>query len=256
MAELTREERWRAARDEREASSSRHPFLPDAVMSPDELVVSDGGEDRPLVLVAFPGALDRMAIPISEFFDAVGAPCHRVLVRKLALPFLGHPIGSDVVTATEWLTRLIGGRPALFVGHSLGAFPALLLGTLCAADAVLAVNPTTSLLPEKLEAWQDGRYALLPEVIDMPLEYRDIPTLWASQAAVRTYVHFGYRNEPHRGHAENIAEFESVELAAYYQYQPMYELLRTGKLGPLINGLLSDIALEAISRLCESSLTA
>jgi hypothetical protein len=222
-------------------------------MSPEELVLIDSTEDQPIALVAFTGAMDKMAIPISEFFGAVRAPCHRILVRQLALPILGHQLGDDVRSAATALNSLLAGRPALFVGHSLGAMPALILGTLCEADAVLVVNPTTSLLPDNLSAWNDRRYESTRLQDDVLQEFGDIPRLWSQYSPVRTHVHFGYRDVAHRGHAEHVAEFDQVDLTAYYQYQPMYELLRTERLAGLIHGLLSEVAVGAVERLCATS---
>jgi hypothetical protein len=252
MPGLTREERWRAAREQREASAHQHPFLAEATLESADLVVTNGRDEEGLVLVAFPGAIDRMAIPISEFFDAVGMPSHQIVIRRLALPYLQHAIGADLIAAADWMNQLIAGRPTLFVGHSLGAFPALLLASMCQVDTVLAVNPTTSLLPANLEAWQDRRYAVIPEAPSVPHQHCDVPAMWEAHGSVRTHVHYSYRDAPHRGHAEHIAEFDSVELTPYYQYQPMYELLRTGKLGPLIDGLLSDTAAAAVARFSEA----
>jgi hypothetical protein len=239
----TREERWWAARAQREAAANRHPFFPDATLDLDEVVVDDGATHLPLLLIAFTDAKDRMAIPTPEFFDAVRVPCHRVVLRRVGLPFFSHLIGSDVAAAVEWLNRLTAGRPVLFVGNSMGAFPALLLGTLCEADAVLTMNPTTSLLPGNLSKWRDHRYGYLADFDELPPEYRDIPRLWEVHRPVRTHVLYGYRDSSYRGHAEHIAEFENVELSAFYQYQPIYELVRRGDLGPVVDELLSEIAM-------------
>jgi hypothetical protein len=236
----SREERWLASRLEREQAQTSHPFSRQLPQEPGTFVFDDGA-DEDVVLVAFSGAADKLGIPAVEFFEAVVEPCRRVYVRGLAVPFEAHALGTTAAEVRDSLAKLVGDTPrVVFAGSSFGGFQAMLYGTLLGVESVFAVNPTTTLRPELVTSWDDHRWdpvigALTPDFVE---PYGDLPTLWQLHSAPPVTVHFSYRDDVLRRHAEHIAECDNVTLFPHYELAPMDKISADGTLAATLSGLL------------------
>jgi hypothetical protein len=188
------------------------------------------------VLVAFPGGADKMGgIPTVDLFDQVDdLPVRRILLRGLTVPESGpHEFGTSVEEIAERLHALIECHTrVIFTGASIGGFLALLLGTMLRADALILFGPTTSLDPEFLRSVGDHRYDGSPFLQDPEwvARFADPTRLWETQRPPKIVLHFGYRNESTRPHAERLASFPNVTLNPHYERTLMAKIRDDGTL--------------------------
>jgi hypothetical protein len=235
------EESRLAAKAARSADAVAHPFGRHLPPAPSESFFDDQA-DSDTVLVTIAGAAGKLDIPAVAFFDQVDLPVRRIFIRNLHLYDPGHPLGDSFDERLSALRELLADCPRrIFVGVSIGGFHALLLGSLLDAEAIVAVGPTTTVRPEARAALGDDRpveaeYAP-PEIID---EYSDIPTVWQQFAPKRVIVHFAYRDDIARMHAEHLAGFEQVSLIPHDEFNVMFKIASDGTLRRTLHELLDD----------------
>jgi hypothetical protein len=208
--------------------------------------IYDDNSEADALLVCFPGAADRLGVPGVDFFEAIqGVPTRRIYVRHLvAATGRPHSLGSS----TEEISNSLRGLAAqhqrtVYFGTSLGGFHALLFGTLVPADAVLVVNPITSMRQDVLDAAGDGRWqAILEGTSTSWMEtYGDIGDLWRRGVqAPRVITHYPYRNQIYATQSERIAELPNVVAVPHFEHSPMHKLLANGELRRVLEHLLAD----------------
>jgi hypothetical protein len=236
----SREARWQALRASRERLESAHPFSRDQLDDPAQTLFDDGPPSD-VVLVTFAGFADKLSIPAAEFFEAVAVPCRRIYIRQLDIPFEPHVLGTSVEEVAASISdRIAGNERVVFAGSSLGAYIALVYATLCGADSVFALSPTTTVRPPDLAAMGDQRWSVLetqfpPQYLD---DYGDLLAMWRRHKPPRVVVHFPYRNDVLRQHAERIAEVDGVSLTPHYEHAPMYKISNNGTLTATLTDLL------------------
>jgi hypothetical protein len=229
----------RAARDMERVS---HPF--DRTLPLDPVCdVYDDGYPSYDVLLCFPGAADRLGMPSVKVFEAIADfPVRRVYVRHLVAALKQpHQLGGSVAEMTHSIERLLAGRRrTICLGTSLGGFHALLFGTLLRADAVLAVNPITSLRRDVLERGHDERWDdVLSRAAPVWLElFGDLPTLWERYPPPPVVLHYPYRYPAYAVQAEHIAELPNVTVVPHYENSPMDKLYDAGVLPEILHELL------------------
>lgn len=236
------ERRRQEAKAARTWARDAHPF--DRSQPTDDAVeVFDDQTESDALLVAFPGAADRLGIPAVDFFESIADwSLRRVYIRKL-LPSVGgpHELGRSVAEIAGSLAALSAGRRrTVFMGTSLGGFHALLLGTLVGVDAVVGINPITSIDRVVLDAAEDTRWeplleATSPEWVEA---FGDIPRLWTRHPAPLAVVHYPYRYREYVGQAEHLAGQPNVELLPHYENSPMDKIHANGALRSTLAGLL------------------
>jgi hypothetical protein len=241
ISPASRELRWKEQREARERADRSHPFFRDQPDDPTQTFF-DNGQSAEAVLVTFAGFEDKLSVPAVEFFDAVVVPCRLIYVRQLHLPFVPHVLGGTVEDVAVALSDLVVSHDrVVFAGTSLGAYLALLYGTLCGADRVFALSPTTTVRQEDLQAIGDHRWDQLES--DLPADFvdkfGDIRALWRTYAAPEVAVHFPYRNDVLRQHAERIGEISSVSLYPHYEHAPMHKILSDGTLTATLASMLT-----------------
>lgn len=225
-----------AAKDVRRQSFSAHPFGRELPHDEELAVYDDGRTDVDAVLVALPGSHDKMAgIPAVDVFDQVrDLPVRRILLRGLAQPdAVAHPLGGSLDEVTQSLRDLLAPhRRVVFCGASFGGFLALWFATLLEAPAVLAFGPTTTLDPAFLREIGDDRYDGVPLVSDPAwlARYADPTRGWVDGAGPHTVLHYGYRHETSRPHAERIADFPNVVLKPHFERTVMAKIRDDGSL--------------------------
>jgi hypothetical protein len=236
--ELRRQE----AKAVREWARDAHPF--DRLRRQDaaqELFDDETRSDA--ILIAFPGAADRLGMPSVDFFEQI-ADWHlrRVYIRNLVAAIeRPHSLGSTVLEIAESLSELTRGyRRTVFIGTSLGGFHALLFGTLANADAVVGVNPITSIQPSVLEEAGDDRWdALVQRTSEAWMSaYGDISRLWERYPSPRVVIHYPDRYKAYAVQAERMAEWPNVTLVPHHENSPMDKIHHSGELRELLGTLL------------------
>lgn len=224
-----------AAKQARRASFEAHPFGRQLAAEPDLVLYDDKNTAARSALVAIPGNADKMGgIPAVDLFDQVDdLPIRRLFLRGLALGTRDYPLGSDVVSVSENLAAMLAGHDrVVFAGASVGGFLALLLGSLVRADAILGFGPTTSLDPAFLDQVGDRRFEHLDDAHDpeWTSRYGDPTRFWDSGYAPDVTIHYGYRNDSTRPHAERMADFPNVRLKPHYELTLMAKIRDNGEL--------------------------
>jgi hypothetical protein len=149
----------RQAKAAREWAKGAHPFDRSQPLDPEQDIYDDGAESD-AVLVAMPGTADKMLIPAVEFFETIDDwQLRRIYIRRLSpMLELPHQLGTSVPEIAESLRELVKGyQRVVFMGTSLGGFHALLFATFVQPDAVVLINPVTSVLRHVLDKAGDTR---------------------------------------------------------------------------------------------------
>lgn len=236
------ERRRRRVKERREWAKGAHPFDWSRELDPYQDLYDDESESD-AALVALPGGMDRLYVPAVEFFEeAADWQLRRIYVRRLA-PMVEDPhlLGKNVTEIARSLSDLTKRhRRTVFVGTSLGGFHALLFGTLVRADAVLAMNPVTSVLPDVLEAAGDSRMddMLRRTSASWLSTYGDMVKLWERHPAPLTVMHYPYRERLYAVQAEHIADQPNVIAVPHYEHAPVLKLKQSGELRRLLASLL------------------
>lgn len=231
-------ERDEAARvrekQQRRWATQAHPFDRSVPMDLTQQLFDDD-RDESSVVVAFTGAADKLGVAAVDFFDVISdLPVRRVYIRQLVLTGgMSHVLGSTVEAVLESLEQLLARHTRrVFAGSSVGAYHALLLGTLLRVDTVLAINPVTSFLPEARAAAGDGRYeegaGLIPESFLM--RYGDIAQLWGSEPAPRVVMPYARYDATYSSYARRIEDHPSVESRPVEEYSVAHKITADGSL--------------------------
>jgi acetyl esterase/lipase len=247
--EVARLERKR----QRDWAKQAHPFDRGRAMDPAQYVYDDGRDEAP-VLVAFAGAADKLGVAAVDFFDVVSdLPARRVYIRQLALAGGSrHELGSNLESVLIALDALLANHsPRVFAGTSVGAYHALLFGTLLRVDAVVAINPVTSVLPEVRAAACDTRFQ--EEMGNLPAQfldqYGDIAHLWNSEPVPVVLMPYARNDEVYAFYAKRIAEQPNVRSFPHEEYSVLHKITADGSL----RTLLSDALGCASERLCRGA---
>ncbi|MDB5398321.1 MAG: hypothetical protein QOD93_589 [Acetobacteraceae bacterium] len=119
----------------------------------------DGPGDH--LIVAFTGVQQRMGGVPFEFHKSLGGGDAKVLfVRDTGQRWYQYEIETILGAARRIrdIAASLGTTRLSCIGNSMGGFGALMFGGLCAADAILAFAPQTTILPQQTLAMGDHRW--------------------------------------------------------------------------------------------------
>ena len=140
------------------------------VLRPGAHVVFDLETRSPTLLVLFGGIAGGVSMPVFEFFRlTAGFPAKKVFLRdprygwyQLGIPGVGDSAGDVRAFLVAAIERASVER-VVMAGASAGGFAALLFGSWCGADEVIAFSPQTFVDAENRGLTGDSRW---PEQID------------------------------------------------------------------------------------------
>ena len=231
-------------RAERDAARAAHPFDRTVQADPAQGLFDDGRAAEAL-LVAFAGARGKLGVAPADVFELVAdLDVRRVFLRGLdPVGAARDPAGLQEVIDVfrdRFAELAAPHRPVVFLGNSFGAYAALFYGTLCGADAVIAVDPTTSLRTEVRASLGDTRWSWLDLSGHdaLPASQTDVLALWEEVPPPRVVMHYAYRNDVYRGHAERIAGLRHVRPVPHYEQATMAAIRDDGSLRADLGELL------------------
>ena len=223
----------------------------------DAHVVLDLQTESPTLLVLFGGIAGGVSMPVFEFFRLTsGFPARKAFLRDPRRGWyqLGIPgVGASAADVRAFLATAIERARAervVMAGASAGGFAAMLFGSSCGADEVIAFSPQTfvdaenrrlagdSRWPEQIDALHqslalaaDGRSATL-DVLDV---------LPVAPGKTRYQVHVSTDDPLDQFHAQRIAGRGGIEI--FEHERGGHRLVKTLR----DRGLLQPMLLQALS---------
>jgi hypothetical protein len=222
---------------------------------PDAHVVLDLATESSALLVLFGGIAGGFSMPVFEFFRLTsGFPAKRAFLRdprrgwyQLGIPGVGNS-PADVHAFISAVIARAGAERVVMAGVSAGGFAALLFGSSCGADEVLAFSPQTFLDAENRRLAGDARW---PEQIDdlhlaLAADSRSatldlLDALPVAAGKTRYQVHVSNDDPLDLFHAQRIAGCGGVEI--FEHERGGHLLVRTLR----DRGLLKPMLLKALS---------
>lgn len=179
--------------------------------NPDIGFVVDAPYANAPLIIAF-GFVDWTTLPAFDFARRLrkletgsGQRFNRILVRDTANLWYQHGVtglGQDVDSTAASLRRIIGelGPPSVgTIGQSMGAYAAILFGTLLEVDRVLAFGPLSYLRSDWAERDGDRRWLAVMQKLDLyppTRRYDDLPALIAARTrSPSIHIVFGSARE-------------------------------------------------------------
>jgi hypothetical protein len=156
------------------------------------------------LIVAFTGVSQGLGGIPFEFRRSLGEVSAEVIfVRDTGQRWYQYDLAmiNQVVRRINETAAAIGATRVSCLGNSMGGFGALMFGSLCAADAVLAFAPQSTIDPRHTAAMGDHRWLEYQRNIEVyPLP--DLNTLPAPKGSVT--IHYGGENMLDIAHAERL----------------------------------------------------
>ena len=220
----------------------------------DAHVVLDLQTESSTLLVLFGGIAGGVSMPVFEFFRLTsGFPAKKAFLRdprrgwyQLGIPGVGDS-PADVQALLDTTIERARAQRVVMAGASAGGFAALLFGSWCAADEVIAFSPQTFVDAENRRLAADSRW---PEQIDAlyqaiggrPVTLDLLDVLPVTPGKTRYQVHVSTDDPLDVVHAQRIAGRGGVEIFAHEQggHRLVKTLRDRGLLQPMLLQALSD----------------
>jgi len=220
---------------------------------PDAHVVLDMEADSSTLLVLFGGIAGGVSMPVFEFFRLTsGFPAKKAFLRDPRRGWyqLGIPgVGNSAVDVRTFLTRAIeraGAERVVMAGASAGGFAALLFGTWCGVDEVIAFSPQTFVDAENRRLAGDARWPDQIDALHQATNGREatfdlLDILPTASGETRYQIHVSPDDPLDLFHARRIAGRGGVEI--FEHERGGHRLVKTLR----DRGLLQPMLLEALS---------
>jgi len=189
-------------------------------------VVTDIGEDRSVLQVAFGGLAQGMGMPPFEFYNLTSSfPTSKVYVRDLGQSWYHGTlpgVGRGIRDLRDYLQGLLDEHQpnrTVFFGNSMGGYAAMLFGHLLGIDAVVAFSPQTFI--DWKNRWYHGDHRWWREVIPArwrtsaePL-YFDLRYVLEPEANSQFDLHVPKLDKLDRLHAERMGHISGVQVVVH-----------------------------------------
>lgn len=221
-----------------------------------EGILEDLSAPSQVLAIAFGGMMMRLdGLPPFEFFRVLDSvtPAKKLFLRDQSQAYYHHGIpglGDDiaeVATGIHKIAERTGALKLVMLGNSGGGYAALLFGRLLGADEVHAFAPTTFILPELRDRYDDhrfeNRWAALMESGRYQAQYGDLRRFFEDTPPrdTRFVIHYCSTYELDVVHAEWLANDPEVELRPYEtgDHGLVRRLRETGELTDLLSTALT-----------------
>jgi hypothetical protein len=221
---------------------------------PDAHIVLDLATESPTLLVLFGGIAGGVSMPVFEFFRLTsGFPAKKAFLRdprrgwyQLGIPGVGDS-AADVRAFLSAVIERARAERVVMAGASAGGFAALLFGSWCGADEVIAFSPQTFVDAENRRLAGDSRW---PEQIDalhratngrsVILDLLDV--LPVARGKTRYQLHVSTDDPLDVFHAQRIGGRGGVEIFEHERggHRLVKTLRDRGLLQPMLLQALSD----------------
>jgi len=227
----------------------------DSLLSrPDAHVVLDLETESPTLLVLFGGIAGGVSMPVFEFFRLTsGFPAKKAFLRDPRRGWyqLGIPgVGDSPAYVRAFLATTIERARAervVMAGASAGGFAALLFGSLCQADEVIAFSPQTFVDAGNRRLAGDSRWPDQIDALHQAMRGREVTLdlldlLPGPSGKTRYQVHVSTDDPLDLLHAQRIAGRGGVEIFEHGRggHRLVKTLRDRGLLQPMLLQALSD----------------
>jgi hypothetical protein len=223
---------------------------------PDAHVVLDLATESSTLLVLFGGIAGGVSMPVFEFFRLTsGFPAKKAFLRdprrgwyQLGIPGVGDS-PADVHTFLSAAIARARAERVVMAGASAGGFAALLFGSSCGADEVIAFSPQSFVDAENRRLAGDSRWPEQIDALHQALGADDRPAtldlldvLPAAPGKTRYQVHVSTDDPLDLFHAQRIAGHGGVEIFEHERggHLLVKTLRNRGLLQPMLLQALSD----------------
>lgn len=223
------------------------------ISRPDAHVVLDLETESPTLLVLFGGIAGGVSMPVFEFFRLTsGFPAKKAFLRdprrgwyQLGIPGVGDS-SADVNALLGATIERAGTERVVMVGASAGGFAALLYGSWCEVDEVIAFSPQTFVDEENRRLAGDTRWPEQIEALHQAVDSRSatldlLDVLPDTPGKTRYQVHVSSDDPLDLTHAHRIAGRGGVEI--FEHERGGHRLVKTLR----DRGLLQPMLLQALS---------
>lgn len=219
----------------------------------DTHAVLDLASEGRALLILFGGIAGGVSMPVFEFFRLTSSmPGKKVFLRdplrgwyQLGIPGIGDSV-ADVRAFLDDVIAQASVDRVVMAGASAGGYAAMLFGSLCGADEILAFSPQTFVDPDLRRHYVDDRWA---EQIDglyqsmggraPVLDLLDVLPL--SPPSSRIQVHVSTDDELDMAHARRVEGIATVEI--HQHERGGHRLVKTLK----DRGILQPMLLNALA---------
>jgi hypothetical protein len=205
--------------------------------------------------VLFGGIAGGVSIPVFEFFKQTASlPVKKAFLRdprrgwyQLGVPGIGDS-ADELRVFLEGLVAQSGATRLVMAGASAGGFAALLFGSWCGADEVLAFSPQTFIDAANRREAQDARWetqieSLYVTLADRPavLDLREVVP--ATKSATLSQVHVSKDDPLDLLHAQRIADYAGVRIIEHENggHRLVKTLRDRGLLRPLLTAAIEGV---------------
>jgi hypothetical protein len=224
------------------------------ISRPDVHVVLDLETESPTLLVLFGGIAGGVSMPVFEFFRLTsGFPAKKAFLRdprrgwyQLGIPGVGDS-SAEVRALLSATIERAGAERVVMAGASAGGFAALLYGSWCEADEVIAFSPQTFVDEENRRLAGDTRWPEQIEALHESVDNRSatldlLDVLADTPAKTRYQVHVSSDDPLDLVHAHRIASRGGVEIFEHERggHRLVKTLRDRGLLQPMLLQALSD----------------
>ena len=227
----------------------------DSLLSrPDAHVVLDLETPSPTLLVLFGGIAGGVSMPIFEFFRlTAGFPAKKAFLRdprrgwyQLGIPGVGDT-AADVRALLSTAIERASVERVVMAGASAGGFAALLFGSWCGADEVIAFSPQTFVDAENRLLAGDSRWPEQIAALHQSMAGRSamldlLHVLPQRAGKTRFQIHVSTDDSLDLYHARRVAHRGGVEIHEHDRggHRLVKTLRDRGLLQPMLLSALSD----------------
>ena len=190
-------------------------------------------EDADTLVVAFTGIHHGLGQIPFEFYRSLRGTC-ALFVSDRSQRWYQNGV-AEIVERIGTATKETGSKKLVLIGNSMGGFAALLFGSLCDADHILAFAPQTTIIPEQTDALGDARWQQYQREMDN-IPFGDVAVL---PAPASTHIIYGEESVLDKAHAIRLGWPCQITPVAGADHGPAAVLRAKGELIPLLQQIVT-----------------
>ncbi len=224
------------------------------IKNPKSPVAVDLSHNNSSLLIAFGGIAGALGVPPFEFFNlSKDLNINKIYMRDhqqswyhRGLPNLAEDI-DGIANFLEQNIQQAKPKNLVLVGNSMGAYAAILFGTLINADVVHAFSPQTFIDKENRKKYRDKRWGRQIKKTHKILDekYFDLNSLLSKKKSnCDINIYYSIKDKLDKLHAEHLIPLPNIKLHAFQQgdHSIVKNLRDSGELKTIVNNSILTTA--------------